>query len=581
MAKAKKVPFALRSHSEAPLLTGYTEGQRIIEQLITEITGHLTTQEDIRQHLRQAGLVSLWFFLKYILGYNGPYNELNDDIHLQMANWRQSDACMGPGARGAGFVPRAFMKSTIWSHGADTWEIVRFPNIRIRLESGVMSKAEEFMGNIKNSFETNELLHWLYPETKIPDGYERTGKWSSLKIVIPSRTRHFTEATVTIGSMSGASEGGHFNLYNCDDPVGLDDLDAMRNSSIDMFRKKNRFITNKSSLLVKPKQDRVLLIGTRYAVDDIYDIAINDAKEFIGYRVPEFKEKDSGEWSVYNRLAEEDGTYINEDVVNEQVLQKAMEEDMWYAMTQLMNYPQKTGLAEFYQLRPKFARLKWSEQYNDYLIMYDDDPNFTSEVEREFNAVKLGDCDVVMSVDPAGTDTGVSAKTSRSSIGVWTRDSEDRVTRIWGKVGYFSPGTLFDGMFEGNNKFKGYIRATYIESNAMQKIILPILKDEQWRKKEWINPQPLPAKGDKKARIRNVVGYSLAAGKLYLLREYSNEFLEEHAVFPMNEYKMDVLDESEKGITATRTPKSAEQITEQMIRETSEELELIENAFGY
>jgi hypothetical protein len=581
MAKAKKVPFALRSHSEAPLLTGYTEGQRIIEQLITEITGHLTTQEDIRQHLRQVGLVSLWFFLKYILGYNGPYNELNDDIHLQMANWRQSDACMGPGARGAGFVPRAFMKSTIWSHGADTWEIVRFPNIRIRLESGVMSKAEEFMGNIKNSFETNELLHWLYPETKIPDGYERTGKWSSLKIVIPSRTRHFTEATVTIGSMSGASEGGHFNLYNCDDPVGLDDLDAMRNSSIDMFRKKNRFITNKSSLLVKPKQDRVLLIGTRYAVDDIYDIAINDAKEFIGYRVPEFKEKDSGEWSVYNRLAEEDGTYINEDVVNEQVLQKAMEEDMWYAMTQLMNYPQKTGLAEFYQLRPKFARLKWSEQYNDYLIMYDDDPNFTSEVEREFNAVKLGDCDVVMSVDPAGTDTGVSAKTSRSSIGVWTRDSEDRVTRIWGKVGYFSPGTLFDGMFEGNNKFKGYIRATYIESNAMQKIILPILKDEQWRKKEWINPQPLPAKGDKKARIRNVVGYSLAAGKLYLLREYSNEFLEEHAVFPMNEYKMDVLDESEKGITATRTPKSAEQITEQMIRETSEELELIENAFGY
>ena len=576
-----KVPFALRSHSEAPLFKSYEEGQLIIEQLITEITGHLTSQEEIRQHLRQASLVSLWFFLKFILGFNGPYNEINDDIHLQMANWRQSDACMAPGARAAGFVPRSFMKSTIWSHGADTWEIVRFPNIRIRLESGVMSKAEEFVGDIKNSFETNELLHWTFPETRIPDGYERTGKWSSHKIVIPSRTRHFTEATVTIGSMSGASEGGHFNVYNCDDPVGLDDLDAMRNSSIDMFRKKNRFITNKSSLLVKPKQDRVILIGTRYAVDDIYDIAVNDAKEFIGYKVPEFKEKESGEWSVYNRLAEEDGIYINPDVVNEQVLQKAMEEDMWYAMTQLMNYPQKTGLAEFHELRPKFATLRWSDYYNDYLIIYDDDPNFASDDELEFNAVKLGDCDVVMSVDPAGTDTGISAKTSRSSIGVWARDSEDRVTRIWGKVGYLSTNELFNGMFEGNAQFSGYVRATYVESNAMQKIILPLLKDEQWRKHQWINPQPLPAKGDKKARIRNVVGYTLAVGKLYLLRQHSNEFLEEHAVFPMNEYKMDVLDEAEKGITATRTPKSSEQIAEQQIREVSEELELIDNAFGY
>lgn len=576
-----KPEFALRSHKDAPLFTSYEEGQTLIRQLVSEVSGHMGSTKEIRELLRQVGLVSLWFFLKYILGHNGPYNELNDEIHLEMANWRQSDACMGPGARSAGFVPRAFLKSTIWSHGANTWEIVRWPNIRIRLESGVMNKAEEFMGNIKNSFETNELLLWLYPETQIPPGYERTGKWSSHKITIPSRTRHFTEATVTIGSMSGASEGGHFNLYNCDDPVGLDDLDSMRNSSIDMFRKKNRFITNKSSLLVKPKQDRVMLIGTRYAVDDIYDVAINDAYEFIGYKVEEFKEKPNGEWSVYNRLAEEDSVFINPEVVNREVLQKAMEEDMWYAMTQLMNYPQKTGLAEFTDMKPKFATVRWSDRYNDYLIEYEDDPNFADEAEAEYNATKLGDCDVVMTVDPAGTDTGISAKTSRSSIGVWTRDSNDRVTRIWGRVGYLSTRGLFDAMFEGNNRYPGYIRATYVESNAMQKIILPLLREEEWRQEQWINPQPLPAKGDKKARIRNVVGYSLSRGQLYLVREYSNEFLEEHAVFPMNDFKMDVLDESEKGITATRTPPSGEQIAKREMREAEEEIDLLDNVFGY
>lgn len=577
----RKVPFALRSHPQAPLFTSFEEGQLLVKQLIGEVEGHMSTAGEVRELLRQLGLVSLWFFLKFILGHSGPYNELNDEIHLEMANWRQSDACMRPGARSAGFVPRAFLKSTIWSHGADTWEIIRWPNVRIRLESGVMGKAEEFMGNIKNSFETNDLLLWLYPETKLPDGYERTGKWSSHKIVIPSRTRHFTEATVTIGSMSGASEGGHFNLYNCDDPVGLDDLDSMRNSSIDMFRKKNRFITNKSSLLVKPKQDRVMLIGTRYAVDDIYDVAINDAYEFVGYKVPEFKVKETGEWSIYNRLAEEDGKFINPDVVNAQVLQKAMEEDMWYAMTQLMNYPQKTGLAEFTDMRPKFATVKWSDRYNDYLILYEDDPNYATLEEQEYYAVRLGQCDVAMSVDPAGTDTGISAKTSRSSIGIWARDSLDRVTRIWGKVGYLSTRALFDGMFEGHQRYPGYVKGTYVESNAMQKIILPLLREEQLKKGQWINPQPLPAKGDKKARIRNVVGYSLANGKLYLVREYSNEFLEEHAVFPMNDFKMDVLDESEKGITATKTPPSAEYIAARQLQEAEEELELIDNMFGY
>jgi hypothetical protein len=569
--------FAIRPHPDAPLFSDPEEAQTIVGQLISEITGHTSGAEEVRAYLAQAGLVNLWFFLKYIAGYNGPYDELNEGIHLQMANWRQSDACMGEGARAAGFVPRAYLKSTIWTHGGNLWETVRWPNIRIRLESGVAAKAHEFLGNIKNAYETNELLHWLYPFTQLPKGYERTGKWAGDRIVVPARDRHYTEATITIGSMTGASEGGHFNLYNCDDPVGLDDLDSMRNSSIDMVRKKNRFITNKSSLLVKPKKDRVLLIGTRYAVDDIYDIAIHDAYEFIGYKVPEFHEKPDGEWSVYNRLAEEDGVFINPSVVDKPTLDKAMQEDMWYAMTQLMNYPQKTGLAELHDMPPRFADISWSERYHDWLIHYEADPSYDSEG----STVRLGECDVVMTIDPAGTDTGISAKTSRTSIGVWARDAEDRVTRIFSKVGHFGTKRMFEYIFEGHKLYPGYIRATYVESNAMQKIILPLLREEEYAQHMNINPQPLPASGDKKARIRNAVGYALSRGKLYLVRRYSAEFLEEHQVFPMNEYKMDVLDESEKGITATRTPPTLEQVVWEEEREAEVMLVGMNNVFGY
>lgn len=572
-----KVPFAIRAHPDAPLFPSWQDGQETMRQLVGEISGHMSTSETVRQYLRQAALVSLWFFLKYVAGYSGPYNEIDDDIHLQMANWRQSDACMKPGARGAGFVPRAFYKSTIWTHGADTWEIVRNPDIRIRLESGISDKARDFLGTIKATFELNELLHWLFPETVLPPGYQSTGNWSSDRIVIPSRTRHFTDPTVAIGSMSGASEGGHVNLYNCDDPVGLDDLDSMRNSSVDMFRKKNRFITNKTSLLVKPKQDRVILIGTRYAIDDIYDIAVNDAYEFQGFVLPEFKVKEGGEWSIYNRLAEEDGVYVNPSVTTKETLDKAMQEDMWYAMTQLMNYPQKTGLAEFHDMKPKFADVRWSERYNDWLITYEGDVNY----DEEGSSVLLGECSVVMSVDPAGTDRGISAKTSRTSIGIWARDEKDRVTRVWGKVGYFSTKQMFDSIFEGNRLYAGYVTATYVETNAMQKILLPLLRDEEWDRRQYINPQGIQATTDKKARIRNTVGYVLSKGKLYLNRAYSAEFLEEHAVFPMNEYKMDVLDESEKGIRATTTPSSTEEVQAEWEREDQMAMQGLDSPFGY
>lgn len=952
--------FAIRPHPDAPLFTSYEEGQTVIQQLITEVTGNMQTGAEVRRYLAQAGLVNLWFFLKFILGYNGPYDELNDGIHLEMCNWRQSDAAMGEGARAACFVPRAFCKceckgtvvptkegpkkveelavgdvlygvdghdvvetavrgvglsrkqsfavtlrsgrtlrvgsghkfllptgwtevdeieagtliarldhvpfstrvfspedwvmgliygdgavtggsivitignedadlvdllksyyerecietgpfghrlrggmkfylkrggeiklsieksippsyegsagflsglfdadgsvnkggyisyctaseklaediqrnllyfgiisqlttvstlsahgkafhititdsdsiirfrrsigfkgarkrqrlwklrvrinklyrvipyeklrflkgvvttrkwkktcprldntysitrdkalriaallpsehrtrllaevqtpivwdkivkienignqeivpisvegkhnyvnqygvlshnSTIISHGGNTWETVRDPNIRIRLESGVANKAHEFLGNIKNSYETNELLHWLYPFTVIPAGYERTGKWAGDRIVVPGRTRHFTEATVTIGSMTGASEGGHFNVYNCDDPVGLDDLDSMRNSSIDMFRKKNRFITNKTALLVKPRRDRVLLVGTRYAVDDIYDVAWKDAYELQGDMVDEFRITESGEWSIYNRLGvTPEGEFPNPEVVNKEVLDKAMQEDMWFAMTQLVNHPQKTGLAEFYEMAPHFATIQWDAYENDWIITYEVDANYDEEPDPDDLRVALRDCDVVMSVDPAGTDRDISAKTSRSSVGVWARDAKDRVTRIWGKVGYLKTRQLFDAMFEGHRLYAGYVRATYVESNAMQKILKPLIEEEQWRKRQWINPQGLPASGDKAARIRNAVGYHLAKGTLYLVRSYSAEFLEEHAIFPMNKYKMDVLDEAEKGITATRTPPGAEAIAEEMYREDEMAEVGSDNAFGY
>lgn len=577
MAK-KKPSFAILPHPQAPLFSGKENPQLLIQQLIGEVTGSgIHDSEKLRQYIRQAALVNLWYFEKFVLGYNGPYSKLNDDLHLDMANWRQSPACMKPGARGAGFVPRSYYKSSIWTHGAIVWEILRFPDIRIRLESGIFEKAEEFLGIIKDMFETNTILIWLFPEIALPSNYALSGKWSGRSITIPSRKRFYPDPTVKIGSMTGASEGGHVNLYACDDPVGLDDLDSQRNSSMDMYRKKNRFINNKTTLLDEAEQDRVVLVGTRYALDDIYDVAVNDAYEFVGYQLPEFTTKEDGEWSIYNRLGEEDGKFILPTKLNKSILDKAMREDRWFAMTQLINYPQKAGLAELNELPVKSARLEYDNNARDHVIIYEADnyENFEEE------SVYLSECDVVMSLDPAGTDKGISAKTSRSSLGIWARDYKDRVTRIYSKVGYYDINQMFDYIFEGHKTFPGYIRATMIESNAMQKVLLPLIRREEIRRNIYINPTGKTEGQNKTVRIRNTLGIVLRKGNLYLVKGCDREFREEIMIFPMNEFKMDVLDESEKGISSTFTPEGGQNRLYRQIEEEDLIAQASDNVFGY
>ena len=94
--------------------------------------------------MRQAGLVNLWFFLKVIAGAYGAYNELDDDLNLDMCNWRQSDACMAPGARFMALMPRGFRKSTIFSHGANSWMLTRDSEEAIRLVNAIISRAEGY-----------------------------------------------------------------------------------------------------------------------------------------------------------------------------------------------------------------------------------------------------------------------------------------------------------------------------------------------------------------------------------------------------------------------------------------------------
>ena len=94
-------PLEIAPHPEAPLFSQEKDPALVLKQAISEISsqGGFRDTEQIRQLLRQAGFVSLWFYLKFIAGYSGPYNLLNTDLHVEMCNFRQR-AAVTPGIKG-------------------------------------------------------------------------------------------------------------------------------------------------------------------------------------------------------------------------------------------------------------------------------------------------------------------------------------------------------------------------------------------------------------------------------------------------------------------------------------------------
>lgn len=576
-----KPDFQVRPHPQAPLFSDPEKGHEVLSEIIRAVeSGHFSVgNEEIRQYIRQAGLVSLWFFLKVIAGYAGPYNLLNDDLHLDMANFRQSDACMNPGARAAIFVPRSTYKSTICTHGADAWEIIRNPDIRVRIVNAINAKAHGFRTTAQRVFDSNEFFAWVYPELVTTRAH---GRWSDTDMVVQGRSRYYNEPTIKDSGVGGAAEGDHHDLISFDDLVGLEDLDSNKQAAAGMEHAKNWYRTNSEALLVSPSRSRIVGVATRYAIDDVYQLMLDDSSNFIGYIDESFTPRPDGRFQVYYRLAMElnPDTGEEEPIFPEELSRKELnriaESDMWTYMTQYINLPQKTGLAEFYKYDVRYATLQWHSKVDDWVIV-----RHTQDSSYEGNAmVKLSDCDVVMSIDPAGTNKGMNAKTSRSSIGVWAQDSAENCYRLWEKVGYLSVSEMFDAIFEGNRSFGGHIRKTVIESNAMQSILAPLLSQEELRRDQYINPSPVPAKGDKDARIRNTVGLKLKSGKIYLCEGVRTNFIEEKNAFPMS-HKKDVLDETDKALSELVAPGKAEDVIEQELEEEEMELSISNDVFGY
>ena len=329
------------------------------------------------------------------------------------------------------------------------------------------------------------------------------------------------------------------------------------------------FATNTTALLDSLKS-RINLRGTFYGADDVHSAIMEDCIAIEGYLDPEFASRASGTWTVYYRSWEENGVEVFPEVMNRKRYEKLLQDDPWSAITQYGNKPHDPVISEFYKHDVHECQLLWSSKRGEYFIKW------ASSTEGEMSnweddppvsLTRLGTLSIGMYVDPAGTSKGITARASKTAIGIVGLDSLERAVLLWARVGYYTVETMFDYIFEGCRKFEGLVGKVVVEANAMQTIIAPLLEKERRTRNYYINPVPLPAKGDKTARIRMNVGRALMRGLVWVVEGEGKDFKEEKLIFPNNEYKMDTLDMFEKGLTDLTIPQSQEEMDEEEFEE--------------
>jgi hypothetical protein len=575
--------FAIRPHREAPAFTSFESGQKALLDLYNDIvSAHPTTNvRSTLDMMRQAGLVNLWFFLKVIAGAYGPYERLNDGLHLDMCNWRQSDACMAPGARFLALMPRGFRKSTVFSHGANTWIVTRDSERKIRIVNAIISRAEGFKYLTQKTIDANPLYAALYgPGWTMTDGSPITSRvplpnskdWNAETMVMPNRLRVAPEPTIKAAGVTGSGEGDHHTDLDIDDPVGLDAVDWQHQSTVLMENAKKWMDTNLNALLVSPKEDVIGIVGTRYAQDDCYEKFVKNAREVVGALDDEVVPLPGGRWNIYYRLVQEDGQMLSPEIIDEKELAQM---DPWTAATQYWNKPRKSGLNDFMRYVVKPCRLFVDNRSGLYLLSYRDE---LSDDVRTLNVASLTG---VISTDAAAKDKNITLMTSRTSIAVWFMDDQNRAFRVWNKVGFMSMDKVFDAIFEAWETFPGMLEATLFETNAMQTGLYQLLAKEQEKRKCWINLREAPAKGDKVARIRAVVGWFFAQGLIYATTGAVVELQQEKDAFPSK--RLDVLDETEKALSYLKRPANAEEVEMTEENDLEHEMSLVEadNLYGY
>ena len=215
---------------------------------------------------KQAGAIltdSLYDFSKIVLG----YDLIEESVHFDLCEFmcdRYTD--YGEPVKNWKLIlmPRGTFKSTLALEAFIIQQIILNPNIRILITTENFSNSKFYLGKIKKQFESNELLKSLYGDFVAPTG------WREDYITVSQRTINAKEPTIMCGGVDKTITGFHYDLIVADDIVTPNNI-----GTIDQINKVINYYKDFNNLLDKTKPCRVIIIGTRWNFNDLYQHIID------------------------------------------------------------------------------------------------------------------------------------------------------------------------------------------------------------------------------------------------------------------------------------------------------------------
>ena len=203
----------------------------------------------LRHKEASMGMESLYFFDKYILGYNLMELQPHEGLCSFVSNPQYDHQLI--------LEPRGCFKTSCITIGYTIWRIIKNPNIRVLIDSEDLSIAKTFLREIKAHFEFNEELRKLYGDF-VGD------KWTEAEIIVKKRTKkHLKEPTVSTSGVETTRVSQHYDL------ILRDDLHSQQNiATPEQIEKVKQHVQLSLSLLEPEGQE--ITIGTRWHFNDVY-----------------------------------------------------------------------------------------------------------------------------------------------------------------------------------------------------------------------------------------------------------------------------------------------------------------------
>lgn len=444
---------------------------------------------DIREDLAERGRRDLLFFDKGILG----FKDMTVNCHGPMCVF----ADQNPKQFKLFLVPRDHLKTTTFTIGGTMQRVCRDPESRNLIANESATNAERMLRAIRQHAEGNRVFRALYSDL-IPKDVRKV-RWNDSELDF-NREGHYPEPSIDSIGMTGAVTSRHYTHITYDDPISEE---AVKSEKV-MQDTINRMSTA-LDLLTDPSCNSIWLVGTRWALHDVYSVWMKVFGDSLGRFV---------------RSAIEDGEPIWPERFSLETLAIKRQILGEYKFSCLMmNNPRNEELQDMNVKDLRFWH--WADDETTVVLL--------NEQGEEIRRVPLSKLDVTVAVDLAPAEKITSDRNALTTVGI-TPWNELIILDVWAKR--CTPLAVIERLFELKQRFAP--RAIGIEDVAYQKAFKYFLKRECERREVYMNIVPLKATGKKEVRIRGLQPI-LATGRIFA-HPTQHILRNEMADFPLGEH---------------------------------------------